>query len=80
MSRFLLYHRHAPRECPAAFAAWKAFSSPLRRATAISSCLSGRHEIWWKVDAPSADDALAHLPAFVAKRTVVIKVSEVRVP
>jgi hypothetical protein len=80
MSRFLLYHRHAPRECPAAFAAWKAFPSPLRSATPISSCLSGGHEIWWQLDAASAEDALAHLPHFVAKRTVAIRVSEVRLP
>jgi hypothetical protein len=80
MPRFLLHHTHEPRECPAAFAAWKGFSSPLRTRTTIGSCLWGRHEIWWELDAAGAQEALAHLPPYVAARTEAIRVSEVRVP
>jgi hypothetical protein len=80
MARFLLHHTHAPRECPAAFAAWKGFSSQLRGLPTIGSCLWGRHEIWWELEAASEEEALAHLPPYVAERTQAIRVSEVRVP
>jgi hypothetical protein len=80
MPQFLLHHRHEPRECRAAFAAWKGFASPLRRRTTIGSCLSGRHEIWWELTAPDEREALAHLPPYLAERTDAIRVSEVRVP
>jgi hypothetical protein len=80
MPRFLLHHTHEPRECPAAFAAWKGFPSPLRARPTIGSCLSGRHEIWWELDAAGDAEALAHLPPYVAERTEAIRVSEVRVP
>lgn len=80
MARFLLHHRHEARECAAAFAAWKAFASPLRGRATIGSCLSGGHEIWWELEAPSQDEALAHLPRYVAERTEAIRVSAVEVP
>jgi hypothetical protein len=80
MSRFLLHHRHEPRDCRAAFAAWKGFASPLRHGSTIGSCLSGGHEIWWELDAVSEQEALRHLPHYVAERTEAIRVSQVRVP
>jgi hypothetical protein len=80
MPRFLLHHRHESRECPAAFAAWKGFASPLRHRATIGSCLTGRHEIWWELEAASAADALGHLPLYVAERTEAIRISDVHVP
>jgi hypothetical protein len=80
MSRFLLHHSHEARECPAAFAAWKGFTSPLRKRVTVGSCLSGGHEIWWQLDAASEQEALGHLPRYVAERTEAILVSEVQVP
>jgi hypothetical protein len=80
MPRFLLHHTHAPQECPAAFAAWKGFSSPLRSIPTIGACLWGRHEIWWQLDAAGEHEALAHLPPYVADRTEAIRIGEVRVP
>jgi hypothetical protein len=80
MPRFLIHHRHDAHECPAAFAAWKGFSSPLRRETTIASCLAGGHEIWWEVTAPGQAAALAQLPRYVAERSEAIPVTDVRVP
>jgi hypothetical protein len=80
MPSFLLHHRHEARECPAAFAAWKGFESPLRHRATIGSCLAGGHEIWWEVEAASDAVALGHLPRYVAERTEVIRVSDVYVP
>jgi hypothetical protein len=80
MPRFLLYHRHEARECPAAFAAWKGFASPLRHRATIGSCLAGGHEIWWELEAASAAGALGHLPPYVAERTEAIRISDVHVP
>jgi hypothetical protein len=80
MSRFLLHHTHQAHECPAAFAAWRGFPSQLRRRATIGSCLSGGHEIWWELEAASADEALGHLPGYVADRTEAIRVSQVQVP
>jgi hypothetical protein len=80
MPRFLLHHRHEARECPAAFAAWKGFESPLRHRATIGSCLSGGHEIWWELEAASAVSALGHLPRYVAERTEAIRISDVHVP
>jgi hypothetical protein len=80
MPQFLIHHRHEARECAAAFAAWKGFTSPLRRETTIGSCLAGGHEIWWEVSAPGEAAALAHLPPYVAMRSQAIRVSEVQVP
>jgi hypothetical protein len=80
MARFLLIHSHEDRECRAAFAAWRGFSSPLRHSTTIASCLAGGHEIWWDVEAIDADEALGRLPRYVAERTVAVRVAEVRLP
>jgi hypothetical protein len=80
MSRFLLHHRHEPSECPAAFAAWSGFASPLRRRAAIGSCHFGDHEIWWEVEAATADEALGHLPWYLAIRTRAIRIREVAIP
>jgi hypothetical protein len=80
MPRFLIHHRHEAHECAVAFAAWKGFTSPLRRQTTIASCLAGGHEIWWEVTAPRQAAALAQLPRYVAERSEAIPVSDVRVP
>jgi hypothetical protein len=80
MARYLLEHRHQPSECGAAFAAWKGFDSPLRRAATIASCLEGGHKIWWVVEALDARTALELLPPYLAARTCVLPVSEVAIP
>lgn len=80
MPLFLLHHRHDADECPAAYAAWKGFDSPLRRAIALSSCLQGGHAIWWEVEALDARAALELLPSYVATRTTAVPVSEVGIP
>ena len=80
MPRFLLHHEHAPAECTAAFAAWNGFASPLRHRHAACSCLAGGHGVWWTVDAPDADGALALVPPFVRARTRAVEVRDVEVP
>ena len=45
-----------------------------------TSCRSGGHEIWWTVDAESEQEALGLLPYYVAERTTITRVSEVRIP
>jgi hypothetical protein len=80
MPRFLLAHRHEPNECAAAFAAWQGFDSPLRHGSVPSSCLTGGHGVWWRVEAPDAEGALALLPRFVAERTTAIEVRDVEIP
>jgi hypothetical protein len=80
MPLFLLAHRHAPNECAAAFAAWQGFDSPLRHGRVPSSCLTGGHGVWWQVEAPDTDGALALLPRFVAERTAAIEVRDVEIP
>ena len=80
MPRYVLEHRHRPAECTAAFAAWLGFDSPLRHHAAPSTCLAGGHTVWWHVDAPDRDAALALLPAFVAKRTAAVPVRDVQIP
>jgi hypothetical protein len=77
---YLLTHHHAPSECPSAFAAWHGFSSPLRRTMTISSCLAEGHSLWWTVEAPSPEEALGLLPPFVADRSEVAEVREVKIP
>ena len=78
MPRYLLHHRH--QECGVAFAAFKGNSSPLRHTATVGSCVSGGHEIWWLVDAPDSEDAIAQLPFFVAARTTVTEIREVQIP
>jgi hypothetical protein len=80
MSRYLLEHRHDPRECGAVFASFKGDESPLRHQATLASCRSGGHAIWWTVEAESEADALRLLPAYVAARTTVARVSEVEIP
>lgn len=80
MARFLLHHRHLARECPASFAAWKGFTSPLRNAATISSCLAGGHDIWWVLEAATEADAIECLPRYVAERTHIVRITEVRFP
>jgi hypothetical protein len=80
MARFLLHHRHGPRECGVVFASWKGHVSPLRRRATFASCASGGHAIWWTVEAASEQEALGLLPSYVARRTHAIPVSEVEIP
>jgi hypothetical protein len=85
MPRFMLAHNHDPGECRVAFAAWRGFDSPLRHVATSGSCATsteaaGTHRIWWAVDAPDEDAALAQLPPWVAERTAVDRVSEVEIP
>jgi hypothetical protein len=42
--------------------------------------MSGGHEIWWSVDAGSAEEALGLLPFYVASRTTATRVSAVEIP
>jgi hypothetical protein len=80
MPRYLLHHKHHPRECSVAFASFKGHSSPLRHSTTVGSCLFGGHTIWWLVNARGPEDALALLPFFVAQRTTAIEVRNVQIP
>ncbi len=80
MRTYLLCHTHGPHECPVAFAAWSGFDSPLRQQPVLASCELGGHGLWWTVKAGGEAEALAQLPGYVAKRTVVIEVKEVLVP
>jgi hypothetical protein len=80
MSRFLLHHRHAARECPVVFASFKGFSSPLRHSATVASCAWGGHEIWWDLEAAGDADALGLLPRYVAERTTAIQVGDVVIP
>jgi hypothetical protein len=83
MASFMLTHRHAPDECPVAFAAWRGFESPLRHADATASCSAsagGDHVMWWAIEAAGRREALAQLPAWIADRTEVSEVGEVPIP
>jgi hypothetical protein len=80
MARFLLHHRHEPYECGVAFAAWKGHDSPLRRRPTFGTCLAGGHEIWWLVEADSAENALEQLPYFIAQRTTAAEISAIAIP
>ena len=80
MPQYVLYHRHEPHECGVVFASFKGHGSSLRGTTALASCRSGEHAIWWTLEAASASDALAHLPFYVAERTTATSVSEVEIP
>ena len=80
MSRYLLQHRHEPRECGVVFASFRGHQSPLRHRPTLASCRSGGHEIWWTVEAETEAEALGLLPHYVAERTAVSRVSEVEIP
>jgi hypothetical protein len=80
MPGFLLHHSHDAADCGIAFAAWRGFDSPLRRGHAVGTCSLGGHELWWLVDAPTTDAALAQLPPWLAARARVVRVGEVNIP
>jgi hypothetical protein len=80
MPRFMLEHRHAPRECGVVFASFKAFQSPLRDRAVSTSCDFGTHRIWWDVEADTEAEALAQLPSYVADRTTAIRVRDRKSP
>ena len=80
MARFLLEHTHTALECGAVFASFKAFQTPLRHRATAGSCDFGGHRIWWQVEAETADDALAQLPQYVAKRTSAIEIRDLQIP
>jgi hypothetical protein len=80
MPFFLLHHQHAAAECDTAFAAWTGFDSPLRHRPAASTCLSGGHAVWWRVEAADVAAALDLLPRFVRARTNVTSVRDVEIP
>jgi hypothetical protein len=80
MPRFLLVHMHSAPECGVVFASFKAFESPLRHGLTVGSCDFGTHRIWWDVEAPTATAALAQLPRYVAERTTVVRVRDIRTP
>jgi hypothetical protein len=77
MPRFLLHHRHEPRECSVVFAAFNGHDGPPGLRAALASCRPGGHEIWWTVTAASEVAALAQLPVYVAARTTATAVEEV---
>jgi hypothetical protein len=80
MPKFVLTHTHQPEECAVAIAAWKGFASPLRHGHPLGSCARGGHRVWWTVEAVDEAQALALLPDYVARRTVVDEVREVNLP
>ena len=80
MTCFLLHHQHRPHECGVVFTSFRGHPSPLRHQTVLASCASGGHEIWWSVDAVSAEEALGLLPFYVASRTTATRVSPVEIP
>lgn len=76
----MLSHTHEPEECQVAFAAWRGYQSPLRGHSTLGSCVEGGHSLWWTVEAPDEQDALAQLPPYVADRTQASRVREVPIP
>lgn len=77
---FLLSHQHTPEECGAVVVSWRGFPSPLRGHPATASCAFGGHRIWWEVETPDREGALALLPQFVAQRTEVAQVTDLPIP
>ena len=80
MARYLLRHRHQPRERGVVFASFEGHQSPLRDQAALASCHIGGHEIWWTVQAETDADAARLLSFYVAQRTTVTRVGDVQVP
>jgi hypothetical protein len=78
--QFLLHHRHTPADCGVVFAAFSGFASPLRHGTALASCRSGGHEIWWPVAAADEAAALRMLPGYVATTCTATRIDEVAIP
>ena len=73
MPRYILEHRHTPRECGVVFASFNAFESPLRHAGALFVQLRNPPDL---VGARSRDRgrALAQLPRYVAERTTATRI------
>lgn len=80
MATYRLWHRHTPPECPAAFACWRGFQSPLRRRMTTGGCAVDDHQLWWDVEADTAEAALALLPPFIAARTEAVPIRDVPIP
>jgi hypothetical protein len=80
MPRFLIHHRHEPRECGVAFASFKGHESPLRHQATVSSCAFGGHAIWWSVDVAGEAEALGLLPFYIAQRATATRVDDVEIP
>ena len=80
MKTFVLSHAHAENECAAAYAAWAGTDSPLRGDLALAGCEHGDHRVFWQVEAPDAEAALALLPTYVARRTEATPVRDVVIP
>jgi hypothetical protein len=80
MPLYRLHHTHPAHECRIVFAAWNGLASPLRHSATVSSCPTGGHEIWWDVDAGTAEEALGQLPHYVAERTEAIQIDDVEIP
>jgi hypothetical protein len=80
MATFVLTHTHTATECATAIAAWRGFDSPLRHGRPLGTCADGAHRVYWIVQAPNEEAALALLPYFVAQRTVAEEVREVPLP
>jgi hypothetical protein len=80
MPRFLIHHRHEPRECGVVFASFRGHESPLRHQPTLASCAFGGHSIWWKVEAAGEAEALGLLPYFVAARAIATRVDDVDIP
>jgi hypothetical protein len=80
MPRYLIQHRHEPRECGAVFASFRGHESPLRKQPTLASCAFGGHAIWWVVHASTSEEALDLLPFFAAQRATAVRVGEVDIP
>jgi hypothetical protein len=80
MPEYILHHQHEPHECAAASAAWTGFDSPLRGRGAASTCLTGGHALWLRVQARDLGCALAQLPRYLAERTTPIEIREIEIP
>ena len=80
MPRYIVHHHHEPHQCGIAFASFKGEDSTHRHRAAVSSCLTGGHDIWWLVEAGSAGEALAQLPHYIATRSNATTVTEVQIP
>ena len=80
MPRYLIQHRHEPRECGAVYASFRGHESPLRKQPTLASCAFGGHAIWWVVHASTSEEALDLLPFFAAQRATAIRVGDVDIP
>jgi hypothetical protein len=79
VATYLLAHTHGESDCRVAYAAWRGYESPLRGQSAIASCASGEHRMFWTVHADNASEALKQLPPYLAQRTQVTEMREVTI-